>query len=413
MTPIEWCLSFLLGTIALALLRSSWQRNGSRNAILAFFHPNADAGGGGERVLWVSVKALATQHPNCKCVIYTRDVGLSADEILERVKVQFDITLSKEDVDFVWLKQWRWILAERYPTITLMGQSLGSLVPAYEALWKLRPDVFIDTTGFAFTLVLAKYGFGCRTIAYVHYPTVSKDMLRKVENRVADYSNSSTVTSSVMLSRVKLQYYRFFASLYSLAGSSVDHAMVNSTWTKNHIDSLWNIPQRTSLVYPPCNVGTLATTPLEGREPKVVSVAQFRPEKAHMLQVEAFALARRALQERGVITPKLRLVLIGGCRHEGDWKLVDDLKQRAIELAVVDNIDFIINAEYSRLLSHLKNGLIGLHTMTEEHFGIGIVEYMAAGLVAIAHDSGGPKTDIVIEHNGTMTGMFDLTYECD
>eukprot|EP00593_Proboscia_inermis_P008373 CAMPEP_0171302208 /NCGR_PEP_ID=MMETSP0816-20121228/11542_1 /TAXON_ID=420281 /ORGANISM="Proboscia inermis, Strain CCAP1064/1" /LENGTH=98 /DNA_ID=CAMNT_0011780451 /DNA_START=28 /DNA_END=324 /DNA_ORIENTATION=- len=33
--------------------------------------------------------------------------------------------------------------------------------------------------------------------------------------------------------------------------------------------------------------------------------------------------------------------------------------------------------------------------MWNEHFGIGIVEMMSAGLVTIAHDSGGPKSDIV------------------
>jgi alpha-1,2-mannosyltransferase len=33
--------------------------------------------------------------------------------------------------------------------------------------------------------------------------------------------------------------------------------------------------------------------------------------------------------------------------------------------------------------------------MTDEHFGISVVEYMAAGVVPIAHASGGPKADIV------------------
>lgn len=37
----------------------------------------------------------------------------------------------------------------------------------------------------------------------------------------------------------------------------------------------------------------------------------------------------------------------------------------------------------------------GLHTMLEEHFGISIVEMMAAGLYTIAHNSGGPKDDII------------------
>lgn len=34
--------------------------------------------------------------------------------------------------------------------------------------------------------------------------------------------------------------------------------------------------------------------------------------------------------------------------------------------------------------------------MWNEHFGIGIVEMMAAGLIVVAHNSGGPKSDIVV-----------------
>ena len=43
----------------------------------------------------------------------------------------------------------------------------------------------------------------------------------------------------------------------------------------------------------------------------------------------------------------------------------------------------------------MARGHIGLHTMWCEHFGISVVEMMAAGLVMIAHDSGGPRMDIV------------------
>jgi len=33
--------------------------------------------------------------------------------------------------------------------------------------------------------------------------------------------------------------------------------------------------------------------------------------------------------------------------------------------------------------------------MREEHFGISIVEMMSAGLIVIAHNSAGPKMDII------------------
>lgn len=40
--------------------------------------------------------------------------------------------------------------------------------------------------------------------------------------------------------------------------------------------------------------------------------------------------------------------------------------------------------------------MIGLHTMREEHFGIGVVEFMVSGVIAVAHNSGGPKSDIIL-----------------
>jgi alpha-1,2-mannosyltransferase len=49
--------------------------------------------------------------------------------------------------------------------------------------------------------------------------------------------------------------------------------------------------------------------------------------------------------------------------------------------------------------------------MWNEHFGIGIVEMMAAGLIVIAHRSGGPKTDIVVPFEGKPTGFLAETVD--
>jgi alpha-1,2-mannosyltransferase len=44
--------------------------------------------------------------------------------------------------------------------------------------------------------------------------------------------------------------------------------------------------------------------------------------------------------------------------------------------------------------------------MWNEHFGISIVEMMAAGLVVVAHNSGGPKDDIVDTTDSLRTGLY-------
>ena len=47
--------------------------------------------------------------------------------------------------------------------------------------------------------------------------------------------------------------------------------------------------------------------------------------------------------------------------------------------------------------------------MWNEHFGIGIVEFMAAGVIPIAHNSAGPKQDIVVNYNNGTTGFLAET----
>ncbi len=42
-------------------------------------------------------------------------------------------------------------------------------------------------------------------------------------------------------------------------------------------------------------------------------------------------------------------------------------------------VDFYVNAPFSEVQQLLGGAVGGLHTMLDEHFGISIVEYMAAG----------------------------------
>ena len=43
-------------------------------------------------------------------------------------------------------------------------------------------------------------------MAYVHYPTISRDMLSKVNNRVVDYNNRSWITKNFIFTQIKLLY---------------------------------------------------------------------------------------------------------------------------------------------------------------------------------------------------------------
>ena len=68
---------------------------------------------------------------------------------------------------------------------------------------------------------------------------------------------------------------------------------------------------------------------------------------------------------------RVRLVIVGGCRGKEDWKMVQDLKVLTKYFSVEDNVEFHPNLPFSDLLAEFSKSTIGIHTMWNEHFGIG------------------------------------------
>lgn len=81
----------------------------------------------------------------------------------------------------------------------------------------MRLQTWVDTSGWAFTYPLARLA-GARVAAYTHYPTVSTDMLQRVQSGAASYNNSATIAASRLRSGAKLVYYYLFAAAYGAAG---------------------------------------------------------------------------------------------------------------------------------------------------------------------------------------------------
>ncbi|XP_028402331.1 GDP-Man:Man(3)GlcNAc(2)-PP-Dol alpha-1,2-mannosyltransferase-like [Dendronephthya gigantea] len=418
-------LFFLASSIFVFLLASRWWINkggktkienslsytsGKEPRTVAFFHPYCNAGGGGERVLWSAIRALQNELGHLQCVVYTGDQNVTGEDILRRAKERFNITLLRP-VKFVYLKKRQWVEASCYPFFTLLGQSIGSIFLGWEALVNFNPDIYIDTMGYAFTLPLFKYIGKCHVGCYVHYPTISTDMLSKVSDRQATYNNASFITRSPLLSRVKLLYYQLFAYTYGLAGSCGDVVMVNSSWTFGHIKTLWK-KENVVIVYPPCDTKAfLSIKKVDNNGIKsIVSIGQFRPEKDHALQIRSFWQFLRGIPRIGD-RKQYKLVLVGSSRNQDDANRVDNLQDLADQLHIKEHVEFALNVSFDELKQHLAKATIGLHTMWNEHFGIGVVECMAAGVVTLAHNSGGPKMDIVTEWRDVQTGFLANTEE--
>lgn len=353
-------------------------------------------------MLWCAVRAVQEERDDLDVAIFTGD-DASPESLAARALGRFGVELLRPPM-VVRLYKRKWIEEKTYPRFTMIGQSLGSVYLSWEALRKFTPEFYFDTSGYAFTYPLARM-FGSKVICYTHYPTISLDMLSRVSQRSSMYNNDVLIARSIWLSRCKVIYYNFFSWLYGLVGSCAHLAMVNSSWTRSHIEKLWKIPERTRRVYPPCDTSSLQALPLERPTeiPTIISVAQFRPEKAHSLQLEAFSLAIQRL-DPGLPKPKLQFV--GSCRNKEDQDRLQKLKDKSIELDLQEYVEFHKDVMYKDLVQLLGGAIAGLHSMIDEHFGISVVEYMAAGAIPIAHASAGPKMDIVLDEDGCQTGFL-------
>lgn len=373
----------------------------NRKIVFGFFHPYANAGGGGERVLWAAVRQTLQNNDNNVCAIYVgrdgpQDNKETGDDILDKVDARFGIQVDRSRVVFIFIAHRTLVHPKTWPHFTLIGQAFGSAILAYEAISSLVPDVFVDTTGYPFCYPIVHWLLNIPICTYIHYPVVQADML----NKVSRFS-------------FKGVYWRLFMLGYSLMARYATLPVTNSTWTNNHMKEIWKSsakrPDLITTVYPPCAVQDFKEPAPGPRKPYVVYIAQFRPEKRHDLLLREFA---EFLKEYEKTKPadsvdKPHLVLIGSVRDEADSQRVYSLRLLARELGIIeDNVTFLLDAPWTTIQEILSNASIGVNAMWNEHFGMVVVEYMAAGLIPVAHNSAGPKLDIITPLEDDQTNQL-------
>lgn len=318
--------------------------------------------------------------------------------------------------------------AALYPALGILFQAIGMVLVGLECALRFpRPDLLLDTSGVAFAYPVFWLA-GTPIVAYVHYPLLYEP-----------------ATSEGGL---KAAYHRVLTRVYALCGRLVSKAICNSTWTFDRIVPLWEDTRvkarvarkmgegeggegdkaadanvdtdataeadahaigsgRVSILYPPCDLDRLREFDVGGeREPILFSLGQFRPEKNQSLQLD---ILQCLLARRPEWRDRIHLAIYGGCRNASDRARADALMQRAVSLRLATCVSVVTDVDYQAILEMLQEATIGLHTMAEEHFGINIVEFMAAGPIAVAHASGGPITDVIREPG--ITGFLAHSVE--
>jgi glycosyltransferase involved in cell wall biosynthesis len=174
-------------------------------------------------------------------------------------------------------------------------------------------------------------------------------------------------------------YYSPARTFYRSRVSHIDRLLAVSDFTREFVRERWGRDALT--LYPPCPVelyGDLRNLP---KEDLVITVGRMGPEKRMGLFLD---IARRM--------PRVNFAIVGSVSPENQ-SYSDSLRN-----AAPSNVSFVL-APLRKVTDILGKAKVYVHSALNEHFGITIVEAMAAGCVPVVHNSGGAR-EIVTDNVG-------------
>jgi len=342
--------------------------------------------GGGELVNAYTVKSLLDAGHEVVAVS-----AFGFDE--EKYREWFNLDLGKVK---------KYVLLPKMLPLFGIYQRLGFYIPLRKAIKKEKPDVvFVDNELYKPVLKLKKK-LDFKLLEYIHFPFHAIKILRfePSENKeiyeqyIADIKEYHKKYERGLW---KL-YFNVFLKFYGRVARDnpfdvADIVMVNSRYIGRLVKMLWD--GEPLVLHPPVKIGDFKSygkKPFEERDDAVIMIGRIAPEKRIENTIDAIALSETK--------PVLRIV---GGLIPTSIPYKESLEKRAREKGV--KVKFHINASRDKLVKLATSSKIFVHATIGEHFGIAVVEGMAAGCPVIVHRRGGPYEDI-IDHNN-----YGLSYD--
>ena len=359
---------------------------------VGLFHIPCDTNGGGEKVLW-SIAADFLKKGGYEIYVFSRPIEDKA-AMIDKANKYFGMDLDVNQLNFVELEIGNLTYHHNYTFLSRYLEALSHYLVMPYYLDQFMPDVMIESMSAHFSAKSAKLcNPDLKYITYVHFPFTSQLVVDGFRRMISD---KSAGLKRRIFGAIKWVYNVPLLWFYKGAGKSPDLILANSSWTADHCRHNWeSYINKIKVEYPPCNVNEFWCQDFENKEPLLLSFAQFRPEKRHEIQLDAWARFKREHPNS-----KLKLKMVGSCKDEGSMKLSQEIEAKIKTLNIPD-VEVIRNQSFTQIKSIFAKAAFGIHTMIDEHFGIAVVEMLAGGMVVMAHNSAGPKEDIL--HHGTET----------
>ena len=342
--------------------------------------------GGGELVNAYAVKTLLEAGYE---VVVVSTIGF--DE--EKYKEWFNLDLGN-------IK--KYVLLPKMLPLFGIYQRLGFYIPLKKAVKKEKPDVvFVDNELYK-PIIELKEKLGFKLLEYIHFPFHAVRVLKfkpsenkeLYEEYIADVKGYHKKYDKGLW---KL-YFDVFLKFYGRVARDnpfdiADVVIANSRYIAKLTKILWG--GEPLVLHPPVKIGDFepyGRKPYEERDNVVVMIGRISPEKRIENAIDAIALSETK--------PVLRV--IGGLIPTAT-SYKDSLEKRAKEKGV--KVEFYPNAPRDELIKLATSSKIFVHATVGEHFGIAVVEGMAAGCSVIVHRRGGPYEDI------TDYGNYGLSFD--
>jgi len=218
-----------------------------------------------------------------------------------------------------------------------------------------------------YDLFISSYGemdFGKKGIQYIHYPEVNTEAKLVLKSNF--YKES--------LRRKIYQKLGFMISRYSKENVKSNLTFVNSQWTKEVVDKLYEIESR--VVYPPVQ-DDFEKIDWNDKKDGFVFIGRISPDKRPLEMIKVL----KKIREQGY---DIHIHILG---NEGlDKSYVERVKQEGKKNEWVLYEGKVSRAKLRNIVSHHKYGVSG---KKYEHFGIAIAEMINAGCIVFVNDNGG------------------------
>lgn len=362
---------------------------------VGLFHVPAHANGGGEKVLWAIVNKLI-EEKKYNVYIYSDKIPDKA-EMIAKVNRFFGYNIQPSDFTLVELDSGYLTYSEHWKVFSRYLEAFSHALVAFEALDRFMPDIFVETFTAHFAPITAKLlNPRLKVVTYVHYPFTSPAVIQEYFDTVLGPGVSLKARAFAAL---KLVYHYGLYLAYKAMGLFSDQCYTNSSWTQRHMVGNWG-EETCQVLYPPCNVDEFWSQDFEAKQPVVVSLGQYRSEKRHDVQLD---MMKYHLQRSPA--SRVQFKIMGSGKFEESERIYQHLLRR-VEAEQIRNVQVLKDLRFDDLMRNIKSATFGVHTMIDEHFGISVVEMLAGGLVVLAHDSAGPKDDILGNHTHAIYGLL-------